>query len=139
MVYPQIKAMIYSDSNFGSTSHTYLLGSSPAVNKAYTKATNQNPVLLNSLSDDASYYTKASTLSSSEWEGTMILAAYTYAPTKQSAIWYVDDKVVGKASEYPYNFQLNVHDLTPGKHTVEVKFSKGASKKVTFDLDAPDL
>ena len=139
MVYPQIKAMIYSDSNFGSTSNTYLLGSSAAVNNAYTKAANGNPVLLNSLSDEASYYTKASLVPSSEWKGTMTLAAYTYAPTKQSATWYVDGHLAAKASDYPYSFQLNVDALTPGKHTVEVKFSNGATQKITFNLDAPTL
>ncbi len=134
MVYPQIKAMVYSDSNFGSSSTIYMLSSSPAVNTAYVKATSSNPVLLHDVNGDASCYTKASALPSSAWDGMMKLAAYIYAADKQTAAWYVDSKWMANAADYPYTFNLNVDALGAGKHTVEVKFGNGASKAVTINI-----
>lgn len=136
MVYPQIKAMVYSDTNFGSTSNIYLLESSGTVKQAYQRATTNNPTLLNSIGEQASYYTKASSLPSSAWGGTMKLAAYTYTSEKPSAAWYVDGKWMSGSTAYPYFFDLNVNALQPGKHTVEVRFSNGAKKQVTFNLGA---
>ena len=134
MVYPQIKAIVYSDTNFGSSNTIYQLDSSSAVNNAYEKATSHNPTLLHSARGDAKYYTKASALSGSDWTGMMTLAAYTYDSGKPSATWYVDGIARGTASDYPYNFTLNANAFAPGKHTVEVKFSNGASKKVTINV-----
>ena len=134
MVYPQIKAIVYSDTNFGSSSTIYQLDSSYAVNNAYEKATSHNPTLLHSTRGDAKYYTKASALAGSDWTGTMTLAAYTYDSGKPSATWYVDGAAKGTVYEYPYNFSLNANAFTAGKHTVEVKFSNGASKKVTINV-----
>ena len=134
MVYPQIKAIVYSDTNFGSSSTIYQLDSSSAVNNAYEKATSHNPTLLHSTRGDAKYYTKASALSGSDWTGMMTLAAYTYDSGKPSATLYVDGIARGTASDYPYNFTLNANAFAPGKHTVEVKFSNGASKKVTINV-----
>ena len=131
MVYPQIKAMVYSDSNFGSTSTSYLLGSSGTVNSAYHRAVDNNPVLLRDIGGKASYYTKLSALPSA-WEGNMTLAAYTYASEKLTATWYVDGKAMATAQDYPYTYRLNVDGLAPGKHTLEVKFSNGAAKAYTF-------
>ncbi|MBR5793292.1 MAG: hypothetical protein IKY28_01335 [Anaerotignum sp.] len=134
MVYPQIKAIIYSDTNFGSSGTIYQLDSSYAVNNAYEKATSHNPTLLHSTRGDAKYYTKASALSGSDWSGMMTLAAYTYDSGKPSATWYVDGAARSTVSDYPYNFTLNAGAFAPGKHTVEVKFSNGASKKVTINV-----
>lgn len=125
MVYPQIKAMVYSDSNFGSASTIYLLGSGGAVNSAYHRAVDNNPVFLRGIGGKASYYTKLSALPSA-WEGSMTLTAYTYASEKLTATWYVDGKVMATAWDYPYTYHLNVDGLASGKHTLEVKYSNGA-------------
>lgn len=134
MVYPQIKAMVYSDTNFGSTTTIYQLDSSAAVNNAYQKATAQNPTLLHDISGTAQYYTKASALSGSDWSGTVTLAAYTFDFGKPSATWYVDGAAKGTVSAYPYGFTLNADALAPGKHTVGVKFSNGAKKEITIQV-----
>lgn len=138
MVYPEIKALVYSDSNFGSTSTIYILSSSPAVNTAYVKATSSNPVFLHDVNGDASCYTKASSLPASAWEGTVQLAAYTYASEKQTGAWFVDGKWMANAVDYPYIFNLNVDALGAGKHTIEVKFVNGASKAVTVNIGMAD-
>lgn len=131
MVYPEIKAMVYSDSNFGSTGTCYQLSGSQAVSAAYQKAVQANPVLRRSVSQAASYYTKASA-SPSGWSGMVTLAAYTYAAEKPSAVWYVDGKAMATVQEYPYTYQLDADALAPGAHTLEVKFSNGAKKACTI-------
>lgn len=131
MVYPQIKAIVYSDTNFGSATTIYQLNRSAAVNNAYKKATAHNPTLLHSVDGNAQYYTKASALSGSDWSGNVTLAAYTYDSGKPSATWYVDGAAKSTVSAYPYNYTLHTDALAPGKHTIEVKFSNGAGKKIT--------
>lgn len=134
MVYPQIKAMVYSDTNFGSSTIIYQLDSNAAVNHAYQKATAQNPTLLHTINGTAQYYTKASALSASDWSGTVTLAAYTFDFGKPSATWYVDRTAKGTVSAYPYGFTLNADALSPGRHTVGVKFSNGAKKEITIQV-----
>jgi hypothetical protein len=138
MVYPQIKAMVYSDSNFGSASTIYLLDSNPAVHTAYRKATENNPALLHDVNGDVAGYKKASSLPASAWSGVVQLAAYTYAPEKLTATWRVDGQWMAKATDYPYTFQLNTDTLSAGKHTVEVMFSNGASKSVTISVNTTE-
>lgn len=134
MVYPQIKAIVYSDTNFGSASSIYQLDSNAAVNDAYEKATSHNPVLLHNTNGDAKYYAKASALADYDWSGMLTLAAYTYDSGKPSATWYVDGTPQGTVYDYPYNYTLNADVFTAGTHIIEVKFSNGASKKITINV-----
>lgn len=131
MVYPEIKAMVYSDSNFGSASTRYELSGSPAVSAAYQRAVQANPALRHNSSEAAAYYTKVSAAPSA-WSGMVTLAAYTYASEKPSAVWYIDGKAMATVQEYPYAYQLNADALAPGAHKLEVRFSNGAQKAYTI-------
>ncbi|MCI8285167.1 MAG: hypothetical protein HFE90_07905 [Firmicutes bacterium] len=134
MVYPQIKCMVYSDSDFGSASEKYTIYNHSAMSRAYSEAVSANPTLADSCSNpNASYYTKLSAMSAN-WEGTVTLSAYSYASSQLTAAWYIDDQWYANASNYPFTCTINTNSLKTGSHRITVKFSNGASKSYNFNI-----
>lgn len=134
MVYPQIKCIVYSDSDFGSASEKYAIYNNSAMSRAYSEAVSANPTLADSCSNpNASYYTKLSAMSAN-WNGTVTLSAYSYASSQLTASWYIDDEWYANASNYPFTCTVNTNSLKAGIHKVTVKFSNGASKSYDFTV-----
>lgn len=134
MVYPQIKCIVYSDSDFGSSSEKYAIYNNSAMSRAYSEAVSANPTLADSCSNpNASYYTKLSAMSAN-WNGTVTLSAYSYASSQLTASWYIDDEWYANASNYPFTCTVNTNSLRAGSHKVTVKFSNGASKSYDFTV-----
>ncbi len=131
MVYPQIKCMIYSDTNFGDTLTQYSLYGNDAVTTAYNQGIMSNPTLLSSCNGTASYYTKLSAYPQ-EWSGSVRLSAYTYSADKLTANWFIDGNWAATAVDYPYSYTVNADALPAGQHTVAVKFSNGQEKTYSF-------
>lgn len=133
MVYPQIKAMVASDygSSWEVTDYTFYDNS--VVTAAYNKAVTSNPTLLTSYNGTASYYTKLSAYPT-KWTGTVKLAAYTYSSDKLNASMYIDGQWKSAAMDYPYSFTLDTSTLTPGNHTLQIRFSNGAEKTYNFTV-----
>ena len=131
MVYPQIKAMVLSNYHLFSSAPDFNFEQNSTVGAAHDRAAANNPTLLKSTSGTASYYTKASAYNGA-WDGTMKLAAYTYASTRLTATWSVDGQDKATVSEYPYAFSLDTNALSPGRHTVKVTFSNGQTKSQEF-------
>lgn len=134
MVYPQIKAIIHSDYGTAYESTDYTFYNNAVVSAAYDKAVERNQTLLYRYDEsDPRYYTRLSAITGN-WTGEMQLAAYTWSSTKLTANWFLDGKWQTTALDYPYTFTVNADKLTPGSHTVEVKFSNGATKAYTFQV-----
>lgn len=133
MVYPEIKSIVYSDSNFGSSSRLYAISGNAKMTEAYNKGVSSNPTLLHSLNESPSYYTKLSDYGT-KWEGSVKLAAYTYSDSRITASWYVDGELKANTSDYPFNFTVDTSALSDGKHAVTVKFSNGAEKSYAFTV-----
>ena len=138
MVYPEIKCIISSDYGEDWSGTYYTFYNNPTVAAAYRQAVSSNPTYTHSLHDTGSYYTKLSAYSG-KWEGTMELAAYSWASDKLSATWSVDGQVMATAADYPYSFRLDTAALSAGSHTVAVTFSNGAAKSYTFQITAPAI
>lgn len=133
MVYPQIKCIIYSDTNFNAPGiSTYSITDNARAAAAYNQAVEANPTLLHSLDGKASYYTKLSDYSQT-WQKTITLAAYSYSASHQTAHWYIDDELKYSTSTYPYTYTIDCNTLTAGDHTIKVVFDDGASKSYSFD------
>ena len=138
MVYPEIKCMIYSDTNFGSDSIHYNLQGSSAVTAAYNSAVSANSSLLHSLKDNGKSYVPASRRSVSNFEKIQ-LAAYSYSDSHLTADWYLDGVWQTSSSQYPYSYTLNTESLaskSTKSHTVRVAFSNGESRSWSFELPA---
>lgn len=134
MVYPQIKCVVSSDYGMAWERTSYTFYNNSVVTAAYDKAVAGNPTFVHSCQDAGSYYTKLSAYRT-DWTGTVQLAAYTYAPDKLSATWYVDDSAIATAADYPYSCTLNTNTLSSGTHTLKVAFSNGASKSYQFKVN----
>ncbi|MDO4173597.1 MAG: S-layer homology domain-containing protein [Eubacteriales bacterium] len=133
MVYPQIKCIIYSDTNFNAAeTSTYSITDNKRAAAAYNQAVAANPTLLHSLDSQASYYTKLSDYHAT-WQKTMTLAAYSYSSTHQTAYWYIDNELKYTTNTYPYTYSLDCNTLTAGSHTIQVVFDDGASKSYSFE------
>lgn len=136
MVYPEIKCIIYSDTDFNDPDRQYSLYKNQAVTNAYNSAVAANPTLVDSVqSENVSYYTRLSQYSFSR--GTPLkLAAYTYANEHLTARWFLDGELQTATSAYPYACSIDTAGLEVGEHILQVAFSNGASKSYTFFLDA---
>lgn len=138
MVYPEIKGIVSSDYGESWSGIDYTFYTNPTVTAAYQRAVSANPTLVHSWRDTGSYYTKLSAYTG-KWEGTMSLAAYSWASDKQAATWSVDGQVMATVADYPYAFNLDTTALATGSHTVTVTFSNGATKSYSFQTTAPAI
>lgn len=133
MVYPQIKAIVASDYGMSWEKTDYTFYNNSVVTAAYRKAIANSAVYLDDYSGSRPYYTKLSA-AKTNWQGTVELAAYSYAANKLSCGWYVDGKLMKTATEYPFTYRLDTSTLAGGTHTVTAKFSNGATKSYSFGV-----
>lgn len=138
MVYPEVKAIISSDYGDSWSGVDYTFYTNPTVTAAYRQGVAANAAYVHSWQDKGSYYTKLSAYTG-KWEGTMELAAYSWASDKLTASWSVDGQVMASAADYPYTFRLDTAALSTGTHTVAVTFSNGAAKSYQFTVTAPPI
>ncbi len=141
MVYPEIKSVIYSDTNFYTgAADLYKIYDNQTMSAAFDEGVNGNKVYLNDCTkaggDGVKYYTKASAYTG-EVKGKVSFAAYTFAVYSKmplTAVWSVDGVESAKVSAYPYAFDLDAASLTPGEHKIKVTFSSGESKEYTLTI-----
>lgn len=146
MVYPEIKAMVYSDTNFYASAPTqYKIYDNQEMTAVYDKAVANNPVLLHDCNDkdNSVFYTRFGSRPSSALTGKVQLAAYTmeyYSKLPLTATWTLDGKTINTTKEYPYSCELDMSTIVPGQHTIKVAFSNGQTKSYTFtggEYEAP--
>ncbi|MBQ9268442.1 MAG: hypothetical protein IJ206_02880 [Oscillospiraceae bacterium] len=141
MVYPEIKCIIYSDTNFGFTNPLYYIFNNPEMTAAYDSGVASNRTLLHSLRDRAGYYTPLSEFTG-DWSGDVTLTAYTCSDRHLTAVWYIDGQQMETVSEYPYAFTVPGGTVDTGTHYIGVSFSNGESKVYmiqNFTLQPRDL
>ena len=127
MLYPEIKCIIYSDTNFGKKNPLYYIFDNVAMTAAYDSGVASNQTLLHCLTDTAEYYTPLSEFTG-DWTRDVTLTAYTCSNQHLTAAWYVDGEQVATVSEYPYAITLPGGTLDTGTHYIGVSFSNGDSK-----------
>ena len=133
VVYPEIKAIVYSDTNFYNDDEKYCLRDNKTVAAGFDAGVAANKTLLHGTKGTYSYYTKLSAYDQL-WTGDVELAAYTYYSglDKLTATWTVDGEGANTVSEYPYSFTVKTAALKDGEHTIKVSFSNGATKEYKF-------
>lgn len=135
MVYPEIKCLIYSDTDFNDPYRYYSLYKNQTVADAYNSAVAANPTLAASIQDDGAYYYMPLSQYTVYRGKPMELAAYTYANAHLTARWFLDGELQAVTSAYPYACTIDTAGLDVGEHMIQVAFSNGASKGYTFFLD----
>ena len=139
MVYPEIKAIVYSDTNYTSTELKFSLSENETVKNAYLYGLENNPTYAKTISEGndgkGGYYTKLGS-NSGTWSGAVTLCGYTYSGNAYSAEWYLDGTKDKTSSTYPFRYTLDTGALDAGSHTVKVVFSSGATASTTFQVDS---
>lgn len=136
MVYPEIKCIIYSDTDFNDPDRYYCLHKNQTVTDAYNSAVAANPTLVDSIQDDGAYYYTPLSQYTAYRGKPMELAAYTYANAHLTARWFLDGKLQKTTSAYPYACTIDTAALDVGAHMIQVVFNNGASKSYTVSLNA---
>lgn len=134
MVYPEIKCIIYSDTDFGSARRSYRIYDNAPMTAVYNRAVTANPTLLSAVGDTGSFYTPLTEYTGG-WTGTVTLSAYSYSAQRLTAAWYVDGVERSSGIDYPFHFTLDAGMLAGGVHTVQVVFSNGETKAYTIHPD----
>lgn len=140
MLYPQVKAVFYFNSNYGGNNYCLFgfgsMSDNPELAAAYTNAIRNNRVIADTLANKQSGYTRLETLNEKRNELSLALyAAYPGNPTLQVE-YTLDGKTTATANTIPYSCTIPGSLLTPGKHTLEITTRAKASVYTQkFELD----
>lgn len=139
MVYPQVKAVFYFDTNFRGSDYEYSLAGSSTMSSVYEKAIRENGAYLSDVKGTATGW---ETLDKASLTGrnTLRLATYASFPGKHSTTvnYYVDGKQVYSTSQAPFYYDLDLSGLGGGSHTLKVEAKggqfNGSSQTYTLQL-----
>ncbi len=122
MVYPQIKGVLYFDTDF---ERKYRLSNAPELERVYLDAKEQNAGIQAMLDKTDIGYTRFS-----GFEGdASVLDLYAYAKypsaNKTDVAYYLNEKELSSQKEIPYKLSLDASSLAEGKYTLTMKVSCG--------------
>ena len=126
MVYPNVKAIIYSDTDFPTASYKYALSNSTAVSAAYDKAVNANPTLLSDMTQSALSYVKLPEFS--EVADSVSLASYsdTVYSDYMTVTYYLSGQKIATRTTLPYGCTIDTASLAAGQYEFKALFNDGA-------------
>lgn len=138
MVYPNIKAIVYFDTDVadGFEKYKYAMSNSSIVASAYRSAVSSNPTLISSVGQTAQSYVKLSDFS----EKTDSVEIRAYSDTLYSdfmnVAYYLSGNKIAEASAIPYGLTVDTTELAAGRYEFKAVFNDGAgySKTKTYTL-----
>ena len=132
MVYPQVKAVFYFDYTVDSERHSYALAGNSQTQAAYRNAIVKNGGYLDY--GDRQGMTWKELSETEPQSDTLKLAVYASLPgtAPTHVTYYVDGRAVHSSSEFPFYYDLNLSELTPGSHTLSASVGSGQ-----FALNTP--
>ena len=127
MVFPQIKAVFYFNTNYGKNQYKIFEKTGVSVPAAgnmprvYLDAVKSNIGMSSSLTGKAKSYVPVTTLD--EVTDTLDLSLFAYYPGGEpiTVTYTFDGKTVATISDAPYALSLGRAYLTQGRHTLSVK------------------
>ncbi len=127
MLYPQIKAVYYFNTNFEGDNYQLFgeEGGNTALAETYNKATSGNLAAQSLLKGKAAGYTRLSTLN--EVRDDLILSVYASYPGNpdKKVTYTLDNQKIAEVTAIPYTAQIGKDKLTVGKHTLVVTTDVG--------------
>ncbi len=119
MVYPQVKAIIYFDTDQGG--YKYSLNNNQLVNSAYKSAVASNKTLMSSVNQTAPGYVPIENLSGQK--DTITLGAYCDVINQSVTVnYYIDSNIVGSGNAMPFKCDINLQSLSYGEHILKAEF-----------------
>jgi len=136
MVYPNIKAIIYFDTDLSYEKYRYSMSNSSFVRDAYNRAVKNNPTLISKAGGSSPSYVKLSQFN----EKTDIVKVSAYSKTLYSDKMNVNFVLTGRTLEgksgLPYECEIDTLKLVPGSFEFKVIFddTMGYRKEKVFTL-----
>ena len=130
MVYPQIKAAIYFDVDVSTAKkYGYKLTQNEKSKNAYFNAINANPAVNTNLTPSDTAYVSVDKFA--ETTDNLKLSAYAVFPNdKQTkAEYYIDGKLHTTSNQIPYGANIDIKNISVGKHDVKVIIKNGNYSK----------
>ncbi len=125
MVFPNVKAIIYSDTDFQNADYKYALSNSAAVSAAYDSAVASNTTLISDITQSAPSYIKLSEFSE-VCESVNITA---YSDTLYSdcitVTYYLSGEKIASKTTLPYSCTIDASSLAAGQYEFKALFSDG--------------
>lgn len=127
MVYPQIKGIIYFDTNTADSLYHYDLEENGEVADAYEKAGEENKTFLHTLNSTPQHYVSLDEFCDAV--DTVAISAYCYAHYSGDVYvdYYLDGALLGRGVGVAHELTLNADSLTTGSHTFTAVFSNGSN------------
>ena len=131
MVYPQVKAIIYADTDFGGVDFDYRLSASASVNNAYSTAVAGNKTLIPAVGQTVPSFVKLAGFSGNG--GALTLSAYsdTAYSNSMTVTYTLAGKALATKTAVPFSCTLDTTGLTAGSHELKVSFNDGAGYQTT--------
>ncbi len=127
MVYPQIKGIIYFDTNTADSLYHYDLEENEEVADAYEKAGDENKTYLHTLDSTPQHYVHLDEFCDAV--DTVAISAYCYAHYSGDVYvdYYLDGTLLGRGVGVAHELALNADALSVGAHTFTAVFSNGSN------------
>nr|MBQ5811512.1 S-layer homology domain-containing protein [Clostridia bacterium] len=138
MVYPQIKGIIYFDTNTANSPYQYDIEGNAKVSAAYEKAGNENPTYIHRIGERPAHYVPLEDFCEEAYSVKISSYCYAHYSDKINVDYYVDGNLVGRGEGVAHDFVLNTGGLY-GTHTFKAVFSDGKNfnetKKYSFSIN----
>ena len=133
MVYPQIKGILYFDTNVNVSDYQYDLEQNPKVEAAFDAAVAANKTLLHSTADAAMRYVSLENFC--EKTDSISISAYCNAHYSNAVHvdYYLDGALYQRGSGIVHDVTLYTASLSEGAHTFKAVFSDGANFTETLE------
>lgn len=127
MVYPQIKGIVYFDTNTADSLYHYDLEENKEVADAYEKAGDENKTYLHTLDSTPQHYVPLDEFCDGVEE--VEISAYCYAHYSGDVYvdYYLDGALLGRGVGVAHEITLNAAALSAGTHTFTAVFSNGTN------------
>ena len=131
MVFPNVKAIIYSDNDFAASGYKYALSNSSSVTAAYDTAVAANPTLISDISQKVPSYVRLSEFNETAESVSITAYSDTVYSNSMTVTYCLSGDKIAAQSALPYTCTIDTAALPAGLYKFEVLFDDGAGYELT--------
>jgi len=137
VVYPQIKCIMYFDTDVATSKYTYSLKKNSQLQASFKKLTHDNPVFIKEIDKMNGSYVKINQFSD-KIDDKLRLASYLAFPDfpDVNIKYYIDDKLVANINNMPSVCEIDVNQIPMGSSQLKVEFSSdiGYKRNMSYNI-----
>lgn len=124
IVYPQIKCIMYFDTDVASSKYIYSLNANSKMLENYKKLTYNNPLYIKELSKSYGSYVQVNKFSD-KIEDKLLLASYLAFPAfpNVNIKYFIDDKLLADINDMPSICEIDIDQIPIGMSELRVDFT----------------